>query len=322
MEVLFVHLARKVDSLRKGEKNATSDCSISCSIWRAMMAEFIGTMCLVLIGCGVAITTKDTEEGIIKIALAFGLGAIASVQMIGHISGGHINPAVTVASVISLDTGFLRGLCYVISQSAGGIAGAAILLGTVPSAVSTSLGSTVPAPSVTYWQAFGVEFVLTYILVFANAAISDSNAHVAGHTSLPTGLIIAGLHLLGIPLTGCGINPARSLGPAVISGTWTHHWVYWGGPIGGAILASLSYKYLLSPYRHLPSVEEAIEKVVHSDPILATIRDLSTQSQLATVNKSLPSRGRTLWERPDIPSVYRPGSEYEIIPHLLTEDRV
>merc|ERR1712228_681503 len=171
-------------------------------------------------------------------------------QTIGHVSGCHINPAVTAGLITGAKVGLLKGLAYIVVQCIGGVLGGAILMAVVPATVRgrDGLGTTTVNPALTSGQAFGVEFLITMVLVlvvFASAADENNQDSVKGSAPLAIGLSITTCHLFAIPLTGSSMNPARSLGPSVIFGSWANHWVYWLGPILGGVTAAVIYQLVL-----------------------------------------------------------------------------
>ncbi|KFO90148.1 Aquaporin-5, partial [Buceros rhinoceros silvestris] len=203
---------------------------------RSVFVEFISTLIFVFIGLGSALKWPSALPSILQIALAFGLAIGTLVQAFGHISGAHINPAVTIAFFVGNQISFLRTLSYVIGQ-----------LGRL---ITVALGGLQLNNNTTAGQALVVEIILTFQLAACIFASTDNrrNGNV-GSPALSIGLSVAVGHLVGIYFTGCSMNPARSFGPAVVMRTFSPaHWVFWVGPILGACLAALLYFYLLVPY--------------------------------------------------------------------------
>ncbi len=203
------------------------------------LTELIGTFLLTFIG-GAAIINGDS--GLIGIALAHGLTVALVICSLGHISGAHINPAVTIGFLITGKIEAKDGLIYILSQLIGAMLAAYSLKVFVPGAMEASLGGQSISPNVSIVAAIFIEFVLTFFLVTAifGTAVDDRGTFsaVAG---FGIGLVVTVDILAGGPFTGASMNPARSFGPAIISGTWENQIVYWVGPIIGGAIASLFY---------------------------------------------------------------------------------
>jgi len=208
---------------------------------KALLAEFVGTMLLVLLACGACTAHSLGNLDVVRIALAFGLTVATMAQSIGHISGCHINPGVTAGLLVGRKIGLIKGLLYIVVQCIGAIVGAALLMAvTGKSAGIGEVGTRLNAG-----QGFAIEFFITFALVlvvYAAAADEDNAGSVKGSAPLAIGLAISIGHLFAVPLTGAGMNPARSLGTAVITNTFANHWIYWVGPILGGIAAGLIYQ--------------------------------------------------------------------------------
>uniref|UniRef100_A0A8D2P7B1 Aquaporin 5 n=1 Tax=Zosterops lateralis melanops TaxID=1220523 RepID=A0A8D2P7B1_ZOSLA len=212
---------------------------------RAVFVEFLCTLIFVFIGLGSALKWPSALPSILQIALAFGLAIGTLVQAFGHISGAHINPAVTIAFFVGNQISLLRTLLYVLAQLVGAIAGAGILYGVTPANTRGNLLNYHVTPG----QALVVEIILTFQLAACIFASTDNRRSGVGSPALSIGLSVTLGHLVGIYFTGCSMNPARSFGPAVITRRFSSvHWVFWVGPILGACLASLLYFYILVPY--------------------------------------------------------------------------
>ncbi|XP_045129483.1 aquaporin AQPAe.a-like isoform X2 [Portunus trituberculatus] len=212
--------------------------------WKAVAAEVVGTMLLTLVVCGscIGFNTPPTNE---QIAFAVGIIVFCMVQALGHVSGGHINPAVTLGMLVARYVSVVRALLYIMAQCVGALAASAILKGLTPTDKQGNLGMTQLGEGVNSGQAFGVELLITFILVLTVFGVCDERRNdVKGTGPLAIGLSVTASHLGALPYTGAAMNPARSFGPAVITGIWANHWVYWAGPISGGILAALLYTYV------------------------------------------------------------------------------
>ncbi|XP_075707928.1 aquaporin-5-like [Rhinoderma darwinii] len=232
----------------------------SLAFVRAVFSEFLATLIFVFLGLGSALNWPSALPGVLQISIAFGLAIGTLVQTFGHVSGAHINPAVTVAFLLGSHISVLRAVFYIVAQLVGAIAGAGILQAVAPANIRGNLAInqvTVGSPGL----ALIVEMLLTFQLVLCIFASTDSRRNDnVGSPSLSIGLSVTLGHLLGIYFTGCSMNPARSLGPAAITGIFTDQWVFWIGPMLGGILASLIYNFVLFPYNKSLSDRIAVLK--------------------------------------------------------------
>lgn len=218
------------------------------------VAEFIGTMVLTLFGCGSAALSGGIEGvlGVLGIAMAFGLSIVAMAYAIGDVSGCHINPAVSLGVFLNKGMSAKDFGCYVLAQVLGGLAGAGILAGIIS---CTSLGTVAEVGLGTngYGEAsyvglnmagaLIVEIILTFVFVLTILGVT-AKAKTGTVAGLVIGLTLAFVHILGIPLTGTSVNPARSIGPAVFAGgtALAQVWVFIVGPLIGAAFAAYVYR--------------------------------------------------------------------------------
>jgi len=210
------------------------------------IAEIIGTMVLVFMGCGSAVFLgADIAGGHLAVAFAFGLSIVAMAYVIGNVSGCHINPAVSLGALLDKRISLTELFGYVGAQVIGGIAGAAILmaLSNIAGVDHTgALGTNGVANAGGIPGGLITEIILTFIFVYVILGVTadKSKGSVAG---IVIGLTLTFVHIVGIPLTGTSVNPARSLGPAVFAGgqALTDLWVFIVGPFIGAALAALVY---------------------------------------------------------------------------------
>ncbi|KAL3216351.1 hypothetical protein MRX96_033104 [Rhipicephalus microplus] len=188
------------------------EVSATSSLWKSMVAEYIGTAVIVLIGCGSCINWGSPEKPqgeatMVQIAIGFGITVASMVQALGHLIGG--------------------------------ITGAAILRAVTPEARHGALGGTSLAEGVTPLMGLGVEACITFILVLTVFGVCDANRlDVQGSAPLAIGLSVTTCHVFAVRYTGAGMNVARSFGPAVMSGMFDDHWVFWLGPILGGVIAA------------------------------------------------------------------------------------
>lgn len=223
------------------------------------LAEFVGTAVLVIIGCGVAVATGCSDNGgIVATALAFGLVIVAMAYSIGNVSGCHINPAVSLAMAINKKITWREFALYVCSQVLGAIVGAAVV-GLFFGSFANLGGNAVQQAVVDAYPNGGylavglvVEIVLTFVFVLAILGVTSRTDNKAV-TGVVIGLTLTLVHLLGIRLTGTSVNPARSIGPALlqmIGGEFQaikEIWVFIVGPFVGSALAAVLYSFLDKP---------------------------------------------------------------------------
>ncbi len=209
---------------------------------RRCAAEFVGTFLLVFAGPGAVVVNEVSGGGVgsLGIGLSFGLAVMAAIYAIGHLSGAHINPAVTVAFALTRHFPWRLVPAYVVSQLAGACAASVAhltLFGDV-----ANLGATVPSGSP--MQAAFLELLLTLFLMFVVSAVATDVRAVGQAAAIAIGGYVALAAIFAGPIAGASMNPARSFGPALLSGTWSGHWAYWVGPITGAVLGALLYRFV------------------------------------------------------------------------------
>jgi MIP family channel proteins len=208
------------------------------------VAEFIGTFTLIFIGVGAIHNAADPAAGVglLGVALAHGLAIAVMVSATGGISGGHLNPAVTFGILVGGKIKPLDALAYWVAQLAGGVAAGLLLVSLygVEGRDIVAKGTPDLGPGVGFGVGVLVDMVLTFFLVFVvyGTAVDARAPKIGG---LAIGLTIALDILFGGPLTGGSMNPARTFGPALASGHWNNHLVYWIGPMAGGALAGLIY---------------------------------------------------------------------------------
>ncbi|MEG4118748.1 MIP/aquaporin family protein [Microcoleus sp. N9_B4] len=227
-------------------KTAGSLFSPECS--REAIAEFLGTFILVFAGTGAVMVNKTSAGSVTHLGVSFVFGAVvtAMIYALGHISGAHFNPAVTLGFWASGFFPKYKVLPYVLGQCAGAIAASKLLLITLGEVAN--LGATIPLNG-NWLQSLILETVLTFILMFVILGSGlDRRAHI-GFAGIAIGLTVGLEAAFMGPITGASMNPARSLAPALVGGIWEHHWVYWVAPIWGAQLAVAVYRELSNGFR-------------------------------------------------------------------------
>ncbi|CAM4523128.1 unnamed protein product [Lepidochelys olivacea] len=197
-----------------------------------------------VVGNKTATATQDN----VKVSLAFGIAIATMAQSVGHISGAHLNPAVTLGLLLSCQISVLKAFMYIVAQCLGAVVATAILSGVTSSLPNNSLGLNALAEGINSGQGLGIEIIATFQLVLCVLATTDRRRNdISGSAPLAIGLSVALGHLLAIDYTGCGINPARSLGSALVGRNFTNHWIFWVGPMLGGASAALIYDFILAP---------------------------------------------------------------------------
>ncbi|XP_028134658.2 aquaporin AQPcic isoform X3 [Diabrotica virgifera virgifera] len=184
-------------------------------------SEFFGTAVLLFLSCTGATLDIQGDATVLHVSMAAGLAVTVVIQMLGHISGAYVNPVVTLSAYILGEINLKQTLLYVVCQISGCLCGTG------------------------FHRAFGVEIILTIILVIANCSSWDKrNSHKSDSVPIKIGLVVVALNVSAAAYTGASMNPARSFGPAVWSSDYKSHWIYWTAPTIGSLLASYAYKYV------------------------------------------------------------------------------
>ena len=236
---------------------------------RRGFAEFVGAFTLTFVGAGAALTftklfaaafaqgASDTASGLglVGIALAHGLAIAVMVSALGHISGGHFNPAITLGFFVTRRIAGSLTLVYWLAQFAGATLAALLLRWFFTKQVRNlgQLGTPTLGSGISHWQGFVIEIILTFFLVwvvFATAA--DPGGTFKSIAGLAIGLTITMDVLMGGPLTGAAMNPSRAFGPELVQHHWTNWWVWYAGPAAGALIAAVTYEWLYLRVRPLP----------------------------------------------------------------------
>jgi aquaporin TIP len=221
------------------------------------IAEFVGAFALIFVGAGsIATAVAVGDPSLIGVALAHGLVIAVMASAVGHISGGHFNPAVTLGFLVARRMAWSLAAVYWAAQLLGALLGAVLLEALLPNELTDPVALGVPAlgGGVGAGAGFVIEAILTFLLVwviFATAA--DSRGTFKSIAGLAIGLTITLDILIGGPLTGAAMNPARAFGPELVSGEWSDFWVWYVGPLVGGAAAALAYEALyLRPARPVP----------------------------------------------------------------------
>jgi aquaporin NIP len=232
----------------------------SLALARRAGAEGIAAFALVFAGCGaiVADARYGGSLGSVGVALTFGLIIMVMVYATGHLSGAHINPAVTIAFTLTRHFPVREALAYVTAQVAGAAAGAFALL-AVWTDKPAQLGVTVP--SVGVGSALVYEVLLTAFLMFVIMAVATDVRAVGAAAAIAIGGTVGLDALFGGPVTGASMNPARSFGPALAAGAWSDLWIYIVGPVAGAALGALAYQVVRGESVRQPESEAVLTSV-------------------------------------------------------------
>lgn len=215
---------------------------------RSALAELIGTFIFLLIGfLGVTAMLAFTANGgvpeMVNIALAFGLGLFVAIQFAGVVSGGHFNPAVTIAALVDKRIDVGNAVLYIVAQVAGGIA-AALVLGAIFDQQAVKTVITAPGSGVTDIEALILETLFTAVFLAVILTVTRRTAAYAAFV-IPAALVV--IHFALVPFTGSSVNPARSIGPALVGGDITALWIYLVGPIVGGLIGWAVYRYFTPP---------------------------------------------------------------------------
>ena len=235
---------------------------------RPLVAEFIGTFVLVFVGCSVAVAgalqrpIAGPPYDSLAVALAFGIALVAVVAAIGHVSGGHVNPAVTIGQASIGQFPWAQVPLYIAAQLAGALVAALAvwLCFGDPGRDDAALGATALADGVSAGRGLLIEALITFVLVFVVGLVaSDPRVPSSQIASIGVGFALAGGVFVGGPLTGGGVNPARALGPMIVAGKLDDFWIYIVGPLIGGVVAALAAKYALRGFQMEQEKEEAEE---------------------------------------------------------------
>ncbi|XP_025829899.1 aquaporin AQPcic-like isoform X3 [Agrilus planipennis] len=224
------------------------------SVLVLFLAEVVGTAMLIFLGCmGCATGMVDMDVLPHWSGLNFGLTVMTVIQTVGHISGAHLNPQVSLGAVILGKLDILLFPVYLVGQTLGALAGFGLLWVLTPSDYHNELCITKLHTKLNVYQGLFVEVVITALLLMVCAAVWDHrNSRNTDSTPVRFGLFIALMSMVAGPYTGASMNSARSLAPAILTNSWSNHWIYWVGPTVGAVLGSGFYKIVF--YQSIPII--------------------------------------------------------------------
>ncbi|HYZ20488.1 MAG TPA: MIP family channel protein [Gaiellaceae bacterium] len=210
---------------------------------RRSAAEFVGTFALVFVGAGAVLSAgPEAGAGNLEIALAHGLVIGVMVSAVGHISGGHFNPAITLGMLLTRRISVVLGVVYWLVQLGGAALAALLLKWIFPADTEAALGAPARGGGIDVGPALVVEAVLTFFLVWVVfATLVDPRGTYTAIAGLAVGFVIAFDMLMGGPLTGAAMNPARAFGPELVANTWDDFWIWYIGPLAGGAIAALLY---------------------------------------------------------------------------------
>ena len=270
-------------------------------LWTAVLAEFLGPFTLVVAGVGAIISTQNLSDGgnLVAVALAHGLAIGLMIAALGHISGGHFNPAVTISMLAVSEISVIRAASYIVAQVLGGTAGAGILTVIFPALgplgrnnPGVNLGLPGLGPDVSVTGALIMEILMTFFLVLVIFGTVLDPRGPKAIAPLAIGLIITMDILTGGRITGAAMNPARAIGPAFVQQDFTNWWIYWVGPIIGGVIASLAYKSIW-----LNGGRVALPPVRRGSPIVASQTAPAADTPSAPPQPSQPARRRSSRQR-------------------------
>jgi aquaporin Z len=222
---------------------------------RRSVAEFVGTFALIFVGAGAVLAAgPDLGAGTLEVALAHGLVIGVMVSALAHISGGHFNPAVTLAFLVTRRLSVPLAVAYWIVQFAGAAIGALLLRWIFPDNQEGNLGAPALGANIELGAGLVVEAILTFFLVWVVfATLADPRGSYTAIAGLAVGFVVAFDTLMGGPLTGAAVNPARAFGPELVANVWEDAWIWYVGPLAGGAIAALLYDELfLRPARPVP----------------------------------------------------------------------
>ncbi|XP_066601399.1 aquaporin AQPcic-like [Prorops nasuta] len=258
------------------------------------LAELLGTGSIVFLGCMGCVGSMGTTPSHLQISITFGLAVMIVIQNFAHLSEAHVNPAITVGSVVLGRKSIPEALFYICAQMIGAVAGYGMLKVLTPSGLLTSGRSneggfcaTSLHSELSPIQGMLMEASATGLLMLLACALWDHRCHRSTESaSIKFGLAVACLAMAVGPYTGCSMNPARSFAPALWNLFWSHHWVYWFGPLSGAIMTAFLYRAVFSSdpevdveYKNSDATTKAPESIALNSSVIV-LEDLNKQEQI------------------------------------------
>uniref|UniRef100_A0A1Y9J072 Aquaporin n=1 Tax=Anopheles quadriannulatus TaxID=34691 RepID=A0A1Y9J072_ANOQN len=284
----------------------------SLELWRSITCESLASLFYVFIVCGAAAGAgvgASVSSVLLATALSSGFSMIALTQCFLHISGAHVNPAVSIGMLVSRQISPLRALLYIVAQSGGSIAGAALLYGvTVPGYQGNLQAAVSHSSSLAAWERFGVEFILTFIVVLAYLISTSSFKKYFGSSAIAIGAAYSACSFVSMPY----LNPARSLGPSFVLNKWDNHWVYWVGPMVGGAVSGMLHEFIFSAKRSSKRTKDDVDSSLNSED------DINYDMDLEKPQQQPPHQGKYHQYRP--PSGTLTGSQQRYCQSIYTAE--
>lgn len=223
----------------------------------AVIAEFLLTAIFVFYCSTTVIAGNYTDSGLnLVVGLGQGFALALAIYIAAPASGGHLNPAVTLSVLCVGRINFLRAMLYIVAQFTGAMCGAGLARACIREQFRSSLGATMVNPDISLGGAWGLECIMTFMLVFVMFSTAIDPRGVGKLAPLAIGLAVLIDNLIGANWTGASMNPARTLGPQLVSGDWDHYWLYFTAPLAGALLAAVTYVL----YLKIDPINEAVDQ--------------------------------------------------------------
>ncbi|XP_038051349.1 aquaporin AQPAe.a-like [Patiria miniata] len=241
-------------SRKKSTRERGWGLGLNCSaeFCRGVVAECLGTFFFMIVACVADLQwDSSVRVDVLRLSFTLGLAVVTLVHCFEHISGAHLNPAVTASLMIIRQTGIVKGLFFIAAQFLGASVAVLLLKGFLPTSILGNMGYTVVSPQITAHQAMGLEFLMSFLFVFTFVSSMEATRFAAKLVALPIGLAYLLNTLWGYEFTGASMNPARTISAAVVQSN-TNDWpvileVYLAGPVAGGLVAALIYKFIFDP---------------------------------------------------------------------------